>query len=196
MMLIEDEGQKVGKHVVKNYYWSSHGITVARYPLPCGDYILANDRVLDVISRKNERNIKLKKMDFVGTYSVAVDTKKDIQELIGDICGKDHARFRDQCILAQNNNIQLHILVQNDDECVNKKNNIYNHTIYDLRDLHKWVNKRLFIWKNGKRAYPNATKGVTLMKACITMELKYGVKFHFCSTKEAGAKVLEILGAK
>lgn len=56
--------------------------------------------LMDVINRKNERGVPVKKMDFLGTYNVTVDTKKDIQELVGDICGKQHARFRDECILA------------------------------------------------------------------------------------------------
>lgn len=47
-------------------------------PLPCGDYIIADD---NVINRKKERDIPVKKMDFLGTYNVTVDTKKDIQEL-------------------------------------------------------------------------------------------------------------------
>ena len=32
---------------------------------------------------------------------------KDIQELIGDICGKSHVRFRDECIRAQESGISL-----------------------------------------------------------------------------------------
>lgn len=51
-------------------------------PLPCGDYIIANEKVADVINRKKERGIPVKKMDFLGTYNVTVDTKKDIQELV------------------------------------------------------------------------------------------------------------------
>ena len=44
-------------------------------PLPCGDYIIADDKVMDVINRKKERGIPVKKMDFLGTYNVTVDTK-------------------------------------------------------------------------------------------------------------------------
>lgn len=113
MILISDKGQQKGKHTAKENYWKDHGIEVLTMPLPCGDYIIANERVMDVINRKNERGVPVKKMDFLGTYNVTVDTKKDIQELVGDICGKQHARFRDECILAQNNGIKLYVLVQN-----------------------------------------------------------------------------------
>ena len=74
-------------------YWQKVPYTlmgIGYYPLPCGDYIVANDKVLDVISRKENRGIPVKKMDFLGTFNVTVDTKKDIQELVGDICGKQH----------------------------------------------------------------------------------------------------------
>ena len=42
--------------------------------------------------------------------------------------------------------------------------------------------------------YPNATKGETLAKACLTMQLKYGVEFLFCRPEDAGEKILELLG--
>ena len=179
-------------------------------PLPCGDYIIANEKVMDVINRKNERGIPVKKMDFLGTYDVTVDTKKDIQELVGDICGKQHARFRDECILAQNNGIKLYVLVQNAGGLVKGTKDIYNPTIRNLDDLHRWRNPRLFEMKRTNeiigyyrssgnpiykrvQKYPAATRGETLMKACKTMQKKYGVEFVLCSNSEQGAKVIELL---
>lgn len=209
MILISDKGQQKGKHTDKEHYWKNQGIEVLNMPLPCGDYIVANDKVMDVINRKKERGIPVKKMDFLGTYNVTVDTKKDIQELVGDICGKQHARFRDECILAQNNGIKLYVLVQNTGGYLTRAKDIYNPTITALEDLHKWKNPRLFVmkrtdevigqYKNGSpiykkvQKYPAATKGVTLMKACMTMQAKYGVEFLFCHSSEQGAKVIELL---
>lgn len=179
-------------------------------PLPCGDYIIANEKVTDVINRKKERGIPVKKMDFLGTYNVTVDTKKDIQELVGDICGKQHARFRDECILAQNNGIKLYVLTQNAGGLIGGTKDIYNPTIKSLEDLHSWKNPRLFVMKptkeiigyyktSGKpkykriQRYPTATKGATLMKACMTMQKKYGVEFVFCHNRDQGRLVLELL---
>ena len=209
MILISDKGQQKGKHIDKERYWKNHGIEVLYMPLPCGDYIIADDKVMDVINRKKERDIPVKKMDFLGTYNVTVDTKKDIQELVGDVCGKQHARFRDECILAQNNGIKLYVLVQNVGGYLTRTKDIYNPTITRLEDLHKWKNPRLFEMKNsneiigyyssGRPKYkrvqknPNATKGVTLMKACMTMRKKYGVEFVFCHNSEQGARVIELL---
>lgn len=193
MQIIEDKANKIDQHEIKNRWWKSQEIEVLRYPLPVGDYILVDDKVRDLINRKQKRNVEIKKMDFVGTYKVCVDTKKDIQELIGDICGKQHDRFRDQCMFAQNNGIKLYILVENQSITINERKGIYSPFIDCLDNLHKFVNPRLFIWRNGKQLYPTATKGITLQKACMTMEKKYGVEFIFCRPYQAAEKVIELL---
>lgn len=195
MKIIEDVNNKPQKHILKNKYWSDNGIEVERYRLPVGDYILANEKVEDVISRKAKRGIDIKMMDFMGTYKVCVDTKYDIQELISDICGKDHERFRDSCILSQNNGIQMYVLVENKESQikVGRDKYITNKYVGSLNDLLKWANPRLFLFRNGKQRFPTATRGQQLAKACITMEHKYGVKFVFCKPEESGAKVIELL---
>ena len=197
MVILEDQAQKMDKHKLKNLYWQKNGIEVIRMPLPVGDYIIGNEKVMDVIARKKVRGIAPKKMDFLGTYDVCVDSKFDIQELISDICGKQHDRFRDECILAQNNGIKLIILVENCGWVMKSGNkNIVCPTILDLSELHLWINKRLFLWRNGKQLYPSATRGITLQKACMTMEKKYGCKFLFCTPEESGAKIIELLGGE
>lgn len=193
MKIIEDKAQKVEQHIIKNQYWVRNNIEVLRYPLPVGDYILYDERVAELVERKQKRNIDIKKMDFVGTYKVCVDTKKDIQELIGDICGKQHDRFRDECMFAQNNGIKLYILVENEAITINERKGIYSPFIDNLDNLNRFVNPRLFIWKNGKQLYPTATKGITLKKACITMRNKYGVEFLFCKPHDAGKKIIDLL---
>ena len=193
MQIVEDKANKIDQHEIKNKWWADNGIEVLRYPLPVGDYILVDDKVRELIQRKQKRNVEIKKMDFVGTYKVCVDTKKDIQELIGDICGKQHDRFRDECMFAQNNGIKLYILVENTSITINERKGIYSPFIDCLDNLHKFVNPRLFIWRGGRQLYPNATKGITLKKACITMQHKYGVEFVFCKPNESAEKVIELL---
>ena len=182
MVIIEDKNNKPGKHDLKNQYFKDHGIDVIRQRLPVGDYIAMTDKVRDVFARKEKRGNPVKMMDLLGSYDVAIDSKNSILELAGDICGKSHDRFRDELILAQNNGIRLVILVETDDG------------ITQLSELHKWVNPRLWIRKAGKQLYPNATRGVTLMKSCYTIQKKYGCEFLFVSQKEAGAKIVELLG--
>ena len=61
MIILEDSRQQASKHKMKHEYFRRYGIHINRSALQCGDY------------------------QFPGDGSVAVDTKKDIQELIGDI---------------------------------------------------------------------------------------------------------------
>ena len=182
MIIIEDKNNKTGKHDLKNSYFENNEVEVIRQRLPVGDYIVMSEKVRDVFSRKEKRGNPVKMMDLLGTYDVAIDSKNSIQELCGDICGKAHDRFRDELILAQNNGIHLIILVENEDG------------ITQLSELHRWVNPRLWIRKGGKQLYPHATRGVSLMKSCFTIQKKYGCEFIFCAPQDAGEKILELLG--
>lgn len=193
MVLIEDKANKVDKHIVKNRYWESQGVEVLRYPLPVGDYVLLNDAIKELLERKSKRGIAVKKMDFMGTYDVAVDSKYGIQEIISNICGKSHARFKDEVCLAQNNGIKLYVLIEDDGGYVDYRKTICNRPVTCIEDLFSWKNPRAFIFYKGKQKYPNSTRGSTLAKAMLTMEKKYGCKFVFCRSKDAGAEVIELL---
>lgn len=208
MIILEDSGQKIGKHAWKNKVWAKSGIEVMRVPLPVGDYILMNDKVEDVVRRKEHRGIPVKKMDLLGTFDVSVDTKKDIPELIGNVCGQEHDRFRDELILAQNNGIQLYVVVENKGEYI-PRTDVWNAAVTDIEKLNDWKNPRRYIWKksqevfdywpNGKpkykmvQAYPRATSGKTLYKALKTIEEKYGCKFIFCLPQDSPKVVIDLL---
>lgn len=138
MIIVEDVGQKIGHHNIKNNYWKSQGIEVKRLPVPTGDYFLMSDKVQDVINRKLKRGLSLKKMDFLGSYNVSVDSKENLQELYGNIINS-HDRFRDELLLAQNNGIKLYILTENTDG------------ITCIEDVATWVNPRVFIWEKDVR---------------------------------------------
>ena len=191
--LIEDYGNKQGFHTKKNEWWLTHNIEVTRYPLPCADYILVNDRVQEMLDRKKVRGVPPKKMDFAGLYDVAVDSKRDILEICGNVCGKSHARFIDEVSWAKNNGVKLYILVENDEQNLTKDGSIKNNVIHSLDELPQWKNPRLFIRKGGKQLYPTATRGITLFKALKTIEAKYGCTFVFCSSNEAAQKIVELL---
>ena len=77
MILLEDTRQQAYKHNIKHKWFESNGIEIRRTKLYCGDYSLPTDQ------------------------SICLDSKKDIQELISDICGKQHERFRNELIRAQ-----------------------------------------------------------------------------------------------
>lgn len=88
MRLIEDTGQKIGQHEIKNEYWRKLGTQVIRCKLPFGDYVRIPE--------------------------IAVDTKRDIYEIAQNI-DQDHERFRRLCINARDYGCQLVILIENTD---------------------------------------------------------------------------------
>lgn len=188
--ILEDKAQQAKKHQMKHQWFADNNVNLLNMPLPVGDYILLTEMVEDVLKRKEKRGIPVKKMDFLGSYKICVDTKRDIQEIIGNICGKEHERFRDEVLLAKNNGIYLYVLIENEDgiECID--------------DLLLWENPRSKIQKwvttpSGQRRkvlkYPKATSGSILAKAMKTMSEKYGVKFLFCKPEEAGERILSLL---
>jgi ribosome-associated protein len=167
MLILVDSRQQEGKHKIKERWFAEHGIETRRTKLYCGDYTLPTDQ------------------------TICIDTKKDIQELVGDICGKQHERFRNECIRAQEAGIQLIVLVENQGGHI--RDNVIQPTITKLEELHSWKNPRLFIVSHGKQKYPKATRGITLMKACMSMQHKYGVRFLFCSPYESAEMIVKLL---
>ena len=151
MILIEDTRQVVGKHKLKNEYFEKMGIEVVRSKLLFGDY-------------QNPQN-----------PSIAIDTKKDIQELIIDVT-KDHERFKKELQLAKKCGAKLIILIEDEKvSCIN--------------DLYTWYNWRL-------KKSPKATKGSTLAKMLYTIENNtedYSCQFIFTKKSECGAKIIELL---
>ena len=168
-IILEDTRQQNSKHDLKHKYFEEKGIEVRRTKLYCGDYTLPTNQ------------------------SVCVDSKASVTEILNNVCGKEHERFRRECERAKEAGIKLIILVENDREQIGKTG-IWNPAITKLEELSRWANPRLFIKKSGKQAYPKAVRGATLMKACMTMQKKYSVEFQFCTPEESGAKILELLG--
>lgn len=154
MILFCDTRQQKGKHKLKEEYFENQGVEIVRTKLAFGDY-------------QNPQN-----------PSVVIDTKKDIQELIGDLT-KDHERFRRELQLAKKCGAKLIILIEDEKiTCIN--------------DLYTWYNWRL------KKSL-KATKGSTLAKMLYTIERNtedYNCQFIFTKKAECGAKILEILSQK
>ena len=151
MVIIEDTRQQEGKHKAKHTYFEKHEIRVVRSKLPVGDYAKITD------------------------MTTIVDTKKDIQEVCGNVT-KGHKRFVGECDLAAECGIKLIILI--DDKKVSC-----------LDDLETWENPRL-------KYSPKATTGITLAKILRGMEMRHGVKFEFCHPRDSGKRVLELLNVQ
>lgn len=203
MKIAVDKGQQAGKHETKHNWLKQNGHVLFSLPLPVGDYIEITDAVQSVIDRRGD---KLKKMDFTGAYKISVDTKADLQEVVGNIQGKAHNRFRDECILGQQNGIKLYILVE------------HGGNIKSLEDVKLWSNPRIFLYQkkirkewnipkdtdfetelaelksHGAKIKRGPTTGEELYKAMVTMQDKYGCEWVFTDKKNCGQRIIELLG--
>lgn len=196
MIIGVDKAQKEGKHDLKHGQLIEMGHELWFLPLPVGDYILVDDAVREVVKRRGD---KLKKMDLIGAVNRSVDTKYGMTEIYGDLIGKQHPRFRDECILAQQNGIQLTILIESAPE------------VKCLEDVKRWRNwKQIgaycrrnhikmgdgmfdriaeFVSHGGQKP---PVSGEQLHKAMVTMAEKYGIKYAFVSPEMCG-KAIEYL---
>ena len=148
MVIIEDTRQQSGKHDIKHNWFVTHGISLVRCKLPWGDYAIAP--------------------------KVSIDTKRDMDEIAGNICGREHKRFINECKAARDAGCKLFILVEND------------LGITDVSQVHLWENPRS-IYSYG------CVQGARLQKAMITIQERYDVTFLFCSPEESAQKITELL---
>ena len=199
MIIAVDKAQKEGKHDIKHNQLIEMSHELVFLPLPVGDYILVDDAVAEVIKRRGD---KLKKMDLIGVTRRSVDSKYGMEEIYGDVIGKQHERFRDELILAKQNRIQLIILIESAPE------------VKCLDDVKRWKNwKQLYAYckrhkipsgqgmmeriedfvSHGGQKPP--VGGEQLYKTMLTISEKYNVKWDFCDPADTGRRILEILTA-
>ena len=151
MILIEDTRQQTGKHDTKHAWFLCHDIELLRCKLPFGDY--------------------------APVPPVSVDTKADMNEIAGNICGKEHKRFINECKAAKAAGCQLIILVENE------------LGITDVSQVH--------IWKNPRSVYSDkCVQGPQLQRAMQTISERYGVRFEFCSPEDAAQRIVELINEK
>lgn len=116
---------------------------------------------------------------YVGDYQswdnprLVVDRKKDLQELCGNVC-QQHERFKNELIRAMDADIQIIILCEHGPD------------IQSLEDVYFWDNPRL-------KKSPRATSGKSLYKSLCTIRDKYNVRFEFCTKRETGKRIMELL---
>ena len=145
--IIEDSRQKAEKHETKHRFFDSFHINVVRSKLAFGDYALPP--------------------------AVAVDTKQNIQEIAGNMCGsaKEKKRFREECKLARDCGSKLIILIE--DERVRSVEDLYGKSIWLMSG--------------------HPIKGDQLAKAMAVMHERYGVDFLFCGPEQSGETIMKLL---
>ena len=193
-----DKAQQAGKHDIKHNQLIEMGHELIPLPLPVGDYIILDAAAEEVIKR---RGAKLKKMDLIGVCKRSVDTKYGMTEIYGDLIGKEqHERFRDECILAQQNGIALTILIESAPE------------VKCLEDVKRWKNwKQLYAYckrnkiKTGEGMMERIEEyvshggqkppvdGEQLYKTMMTMHNKYGIRFAFVTPENCGRAIVYLL---
>jgi ribosome-associated protein len=148
VVIQEDTRQQVGKHNAKHEWFEANDVQLVRCKLPFGDYALVP--------------------------SVSIDTKKDMDEIAANICGREHKRFINECKAARAAGCSLIILVENDVG------------ITDISEVHTWINPRV-IYSD------KCVQGDRLQKAMETISERYGVRFMFCTPEQSGERIKELL---
>ena len=147
MIIIEDTRNQIGKHKKLNLELAKSGHKVIRSKLYVGDYARIDD------------------------MSICIDTKRNWEELAGNICGPQHVRFRNECLRAKENNIQLVIVIE------------------EAKFVTEW---RPITKRNGEPVCK--VSPATLFKAMETMVKKYGVTFLNCDKTQTANLIIKILG--
>lgn len=151
-IILADTRQQKDKHITD--YFDKHEIMWIRTGLPSADYMLVRCG-LDKVARD---------------YSTLIDTKKDVEEIAGNLCNaKEHQRIKNEILKARELGCKNFIFLICDGKIKTKE------------DLKNWRSKRTRV------------KGETLSKIMSTMHKKYGVRFIFTSKKNAGKYVVKLL---
>ena len=167
-----DTRQHAGKHSIKDGWWASHGVSTIRTKLDFGDYMAEGS-------------------------NVSVDTKRSIAEIAQNINGRNHDRFKRECVRARDAGCRLVILVENRDGAES------------ALDVNKWMNDHCRAcgirrqggcspWDASSKCAKHGTRkpiqGPRLAKAMSTMEERYGVRFMFCHPRDTARIICELLG--
>lgn len=197
MIIAVDKAQKEGKHDIKHNQLIEMGNELIFLPLPVGDYIIVDDAVMEVVKRRGD---KLKKMDLIGVTKRSVDTKYGMEEAYSCLIGKSHGRFRDECILGQQNHIALTVLVESAPKvtCLDDVKNwqpwerIYSycrrHKIKTGQGMMDRIDE--FVAHGGQKP---PVSGEQLYKSMRTSAIEHGYKWAFCDPKDTGKAIIWLL---
>lgn len=151
ILVLCDSRQKYDKYITD--YFDKRNILWIREKLPSADYMAL---------RWNN--------GFVKDYSILIDTKKDVEEIAGNLCRtSEHERIKREIQRAKELGCKDFIFLI----CDNK--------IKTTQDLLNWRSNRTKV------------KGEVLAKIMKTMAERYGVRFIFTNKFKAGSKIISLL---
>lgn len=173
MVVGVDKNQLTGTHGASNQRKHSQMVQEGAHLLPLripfGDYIRVTDDIQALIDAKGAEAVH--KKDLQELITISIDTKKSLLEVCGNICSRQHERFKDELLRADGRLVLL----------------IEEPGITCLEDVWWWDNPRA---KNS----PRATTGKALYKSLCTIRDEYAVDIQFCHRKDTGREILRILG--
>ena len=146
--VIEDSRQKDGKHQQKHIGFEDLGVDLLRCKLPFGDYALPP--------------------------AVSIDTKENLEEIAGNLCGsmKERDRFIRECKAAAAAGCQLVIMVETE----------HDGSLLDLGDIRIGSGK--------------VVTGLQLYRAMTAVSGRYGVRFVLVRPEDAAKEIMRILTGK
>ena len=106
-----------------------------------------------------------------GQDNIVIERKQDLLELAGNVCSKDHQRFKRELLRAQEKGIKIYVLVG-------------SKSCKTLEDVKKWKSKYTKV------------KGSVLYKALKTIQERYGVEYVFAKECHIGYEIERILNYK
>lgn len=136
----------------------------------------ANGRILEYFEKHEIPYIK-KKLD-TGDYmnsekmDITIDRKKDLGELLTNMCSPDKGRFWREIRRSKEEGIKFYILCE------------HGGNYKSIQDVAKYESKYSRI------------SGRELMERMYAAHIAYGIEFIFCDKRSTGKKILELLEYK
>lgn len=168
-IIYEDTRQQTNRHRNIETWCEKHNIKIMRTKLYVGDYTLPKDQ------------------------SICIDTKYGLQEVYGNLIGKEHERFKREAQAASETGIKLIVLVDENE-------------IHSLDEVQFWKNPRIAryerLCESKRKGYLKNTplpskppvSSLQLMKTMKTMQGRYGIDWMFCRKDQTAGLICELLG--
>lgn len=131
------------------------------------------EHIKDYFDRNNVAYC-VKKLDVAdymieGKERLVIDRKRNLDECCSNLCTDDSGRFWREVRLAKQRGIKMIVLVE------------HSKNINSIKDVEKW-----------KSHYTKVT-GKQLMEEMYRVHIAYGVEWFFCTKKDTGKRIMEIL---
>lgn len=104
-----------------------------------------------------------------GSDKLVIDRKQNLDECCSNLCTNDMGRFWREVRLAKDRGIKMIVLVE------------HGRNYHSIKDVANWKSK-----------YTKVT-GKRLMEEMYRVHIAYGVEWFFCTKKDTGRRIVEIL---